>query len=99
VIWKTNRDEALELHHDGKCVGGIWRSAWKTGKRHVPKKEVVNALAVASVITGMSLPIGPHDILQHGFLAAIWHPYERVGHFETVREAKQAVEERLQNVR
>jgi hypothetical protein len=27
--WRVNRDEALELAIDGRCVGGVWRGAWK----------------------------------------------------------------------
>ena len=27
--WRVNRDEALELVIDGRCVGGVWRGAWK----------------------------------------------------------------------
>ncbi len=36
---------------------------------------------------------GPHGIVAHGFLGAVWEPYERVGRFLTVAEAKAAVEQ------
>lgn len=30
----------------------------------------------------------------YGFLGAVWDPYERLGRFDTVREAKDAVEKK-----
>ena len=27
--WRVNKDEALELLVDSKCVGGLWRGAWR----------------------------------------------------------------------
>jgi hypothetical protein len=29
VKWQVNKDQALELVVDGRCVGGVWRGAWK----------------------------------------------------------------------
>ena len=38
---------------------------------------------------------GERNIVSHGYLAAIWHPYKRIGRFLTVKEAKSVVEELL----
>lgn len=74
--WVTNRDEALELRIEGKCIAAIWRGAWEspTGTRHDARGKLV----------------------QDGYLAATWHPYKRVGRFLTVKEAKAAVESKVQ---
>lgn len=88
--WVVNRDGALVL----RDAAGIWPGCWKVG-RHTPKPEVAQIFAMTNAIAGTGLPTGPYDIVRAGYLAAIWNPYERVGRFETVREAKAAVEQAL----
>lgn len=29
MAWRVNKDEALELVVDGRCVGGIWHGSWR----------------------------------------------------------------------
>lgn len=91
VKWVVNKDEALELHAAGTVVGGVWRGAVKAGRTPSNPKAAA-AVAMLGVVSGVMLPTGPRDIMRHGFHAAVWHPYKRVGFFDTGPEARHAIE-------